>query len=108
MVSGSLRQIIWLLDQLVSSVSGVSHRIHLRRQSLTVQTAALIVYEHILTGQQEYQVIWKRKLTIPIVLYLLNRYTLLSIGVLYIFWSYLVWVPMDHVSSSYCLVEYHR
>ncbi|KAI0702705.1 hypothetical protein C8Q76DRAFT_632548, partial [Earliella scabrosa] len=53
---------------------------------------ALIIYEHILTAQQEYQVIWKRKLSLPIVLYILNRYALLGVGALYIITSYLVWL----------------
>ncbi|KAI0702692.1 hypothetical protein C8Q76DRAFT_573020, partial [Earliella scabrosa] len=62
---------------------------------------ALIIYEHILTAQQEYQVIWKRKLSLPIVLYILNRYILLGVGGLYIFCSNLVWLPMDHVRPAH-------
>ena len=62
-----------------------------------LSTVALIIYEHILTAQEEYQVIWKRKLSLPTVLYILNKYSLLGIGALYIISPYLVWIPMDHV-----------
>ncbi|KAI0681905.1 Six-hairpin glycosidase-like protein [Cerioporus squamosus] len=55
-----------------------------------VPDAALIVYEHLLTAMQEYRVVWKRKMSIPMVLFVVNRYGLLLFGIVYVL-STLVW-----------------
>ncbi|KAI0706033.1 hypothetical protein C8T65DRAFT_830496 [Cerioporus squamosus] len=48
---------------------------------LAVGSVALIVYEHLLTAMQEYRVVWKRKMSIPMVLFVVNRYGLLLFGI---------------------------
>ncbi len=59
---------------------------------------ALAAYEHILTAHQEYQVIWKRKVSVPMILFVINRYLLLVHGFFYLLW-YLVWWQSDLVSA---------
>ncbi|TFK82233.1 hypothetical protein K466DRAFT_500682, partial [Polyporus arcularius HHB13444] len=58
----------------------------------------LIVYEHLLTFLQEYRVIWRRKISIPMVLFIINRYGLLAFGITYAL-STLVWWGDDLVSA---------
>ncbi|RDX46039.1 hypothetical protein OH76DRAFT_1485822 [Lentinus brumalis] len=68
---------------------------------LAVGSVALIVYEHLLTIVQEYRVIWRRKLSIPMVLFIVNRYGLLAFGVIYAL-STLLWWEDDLPSSQSC------
>ena len=63
---------------------------------------ALIVYEHLITILQEYQVIWRRKISIPKVLFVINRYGLLTFGIVYLL-STFMWWPDDLV----CLILTH-
>ncbi|KAI0668954.1 hypothetical protein C8Q78DRAFT_978330, partial [Trametes maxima] len=52
---------------------------------------AIVVYEYLLTFQMERRVIWNRKLTVPTVLYLLNRYTLLLFALDLALWVFVSW-----------------
>ena len=65
-------------------------------------SVALIVYEHLITILQEYKVIWRRKISVPMVLFVINRYGLLTFGLLYLL-STFVWWPDDLV----CLIFTH-
>ncbi|TBU46843.1 hypothetical protein BD309DRAFT_953302 [Dichomitus squalens] len=58
---------------------------------LEMACVALIIYEYILTFPAEHRVIWKRRLTIPTVLFLLNRYCLMLFGLSIALWAFVVW-----------------
>ncbi|RPD76860.1 hypothetical protein L226DRAFT_569102 [Lentinus tigrinus ALCF2SS1-7] len=58
---------------------------------LAVGSVALIVYEHLLTVMQEYRVIWQRKISVPMVLFIINRYGLLAFGIIYLLSTFLWW-----------------
>ncbi|KAI0752005.1 hypothetical protein C8Q74DRAFT_1307971 [Fomes fomentarius] len=47
-----------------------------------------------ISAQQEYQVIWKRKFSVPMALFVVNRCSLVLHGILYLFW-YLMWWESD-------------
>lgn len=50
----------------------------MRRNRLTVSSTALVLYEHVATFSQEVQLIWLAKTSLATVLFLVNRYVLLS------------------------------
>ena len=58
---------------------------------------ALILYEHLLTLEQERRAIWARPWSIPTVLFLLNRYLLLLYGLALYLWGFVTW-ETDSVS----------
>lgn len=60
---------------------------------------ALVLYEHMISVQQEYQVIWRRKFSVPMVLFVVNWYLLVIHSVLFILW-YLMWFENDVVSDK--------
>lgn len=64
--------------------------------------SVLIIYEHILTAEQEYRMIWKRKFSVPCALFLVNWYTLLLVAIFNIL-SYMIWWQDNLVSLSYQL-----
>ncbi|RPD76901.1 hypothetical protein L226DRAFT_459825, partial [Lentinus tigrinus ALCF2SS1-7] len=51
----------------------------------------LIVYEHLLTLEDERRVIWARPWSIPTILFLLNRYLLLLFGLSLLLWGFITW-----------------
>ncbi|KAI0752011.1 hypothetical protein C8Q74DRAFT_1211700, partial [Fomes fomentarius] len=51
---------------------------------------ALVLYEHMISAQQEYQVIWRRKFSVPMVLFVVNRYLLVIHSVLFILWYLII------------------
>ncbi|KAI0752010.1 hypothetical protein C8Q74DRAFT_1308021 [Fomes fomentarius] len=61
---------------------------------MCLSSTLLIIYEHILTAEQEYRMIWKRNFSVPCVLFLVNRYTLLLVSILNIL-SYWIWWQDD-------------
>ncbi|KAL1937946.1 hypothetical protein VTO73DRAFT_12696 [Trametes versicolor] len=52
---------------------------------------ALIVYEYLLTVRVESKVIWRRKLTIPTTLFLINRYILALYALSISLWGFVQW-----------------
>ncbi|KAH9916400.1 uncharacterized protein BXZ73DRAFT_81084 [Epithele typhae] len=52
---------------------------------------ALLLYEHALTFADEYRVIWRRKLSIPTCLFILNRYGALVYILGLLLWGYVHW-----------------
>ena len=50
-------------------------------------SVALTVYEHLLSFDAELRVIWRRKLNLPNLLFLLNRYLLLLFALSLVLWS---------------------
>ncbi|KAH9856238.1 hypothetical protein C2E23DRAFT_857247 [Lenzites betulinus] len=52
---------------------------------------AVIVYEYLLTIHMESKVIWGRQLTIPTVLYFLNRYALVLFAIAVSLWAFVPW-----------------
>ncbi|KAI0632761.1 hypothetical protein C8Q77DRAFT_1119605 [Trametes polyzona] len=59
---------------------------------------ALVLYEYLLTIRAEAKVVWGRKLTVPTVLYYINRYTLLLLGLAIALWGFVEWT-----SDSSCI-----
>ena len=55
--------------------------LHTLSLHISVHSSAWVIYEHILTLEDEYMFIWKRKWTGTTWLFLLNRYTLLFITI---------------------------
>ena len=53
--------------------------------------AALTLYEYLLTLNAERRVIWGRKLTLPSILFLLNRYSLWLFSMSTILWNLVDW-----------------
>ena len=53
--------------------------------------AALTLYEYLLTFNAERRVIWGRKLTLPSMLFLLNRYSLWLFSMSTILWNLVDW-----------------
>ena len=64
--------------------------------------SALIAYELILTAREEYQVIWKRGFSLPVLLFVINRYSALILGILNVIY-YLRWWESDQVSTGLTL-----
>ncbi|PCH36107.1 hypothetical protein WOLCODRAFT_81396 [Wolfiporia cocos MD-104 SS10] len=52
--------------------------------SILIQSTALIFYEHIITINREIYLIWKYQISAPIILFLLNRYIVLSAAIIYL------------------------
>ena len=69
-----------------------------------VRMLVLIVCEHMSTAQEEYRMVWKRKLSLPTALFLINRYVLLFIAVIYPL-STLLWWRDDFVSDHLGLCD---
>ena len=63
------------------------------------RTQALILYEHLLTLEQERRAIWTRPWSIPTVLFILNRYLLLLFGLAVFLWGFVSW-ETDSVSMT--------
>ncbi|KAI0742546.1 hypothetical protein C8Q80DRAFT_1189254 [Daedaleopsis nitida] len=63
---------------------------------------ALVFYEYLLTFRREYRVIWSRRLTIPSLLFLLNRYALFLLAIAILMAEY---TPLDvSLSQPRCRV----
>ncbi|KAI0961320.1 hypothetical protein AcV7_000453 [Taiwanofungus camphoratus] len=50
----------------------------------TLAASALIFYEHLITLQKEVQQFWGRNISGGLIVFLVNRYTLLAYGVIYV------------------------
>ncbi|KAI0656196.1 hypothetical protein C8Q70DRAFT_922027, partial [Cubamyces menziesii] len=58
----------------------------------------IIIYEYMLTFEMERRVIWGRRLTLPGVLFYLNRYLLLAFALIIYLWGFVPW-RFDSVSK---------
>ncbi|KAI0744529.1 hypothetical protein C8Q76DRAFT_3515 [Earliella scabrosa] len=84
-------------------ISSIAHSFPSNRASqtdyLTVASVVLIVCEHISTAQQEYEMVWKRKLSLPTALFIINRYVLMILAAIYplstLAWWQDDWLPSD-------------
>ncbi|KAI0702699.1 hypothetical protein C8Q76DRAFT_755493 [Earliella scabrosa] len=62
---------------------------------LIVACVVVVIYEHICTAQGEYRVIWRRSWSASAALFLINRYSLLAVSILYLATCF-AWWPDDY------------